>query len=127
MEFAMRQVIDVTIVAISASLCVACATVAAHDPMSAYYSNTLHETRANGTQSWFLFNADHTFRSTNQDGKAITGSWTLNAQSETCISIDGSDRPPPPCAKLQAKKIGDNWDRQGPAGNEHFVLEAGRK
>lgn len=122
----MRQKFDLIFVAISGALCVACTAMFVHDPMTAYYSNTLHETRANGTQSRFMFNSDHSFRSANQDGSARTGTWTLNAQKETCISIKGSDRPPPPCAKLQAKKVGESWDRQGPAGNEHFVLEAGR-
>lgn len=127
MESLMTRQFPIAAVAMNLLLSVAgCAAVKPHDPMAAYYANTLHETRANGTQTWFQFNADHSFKSMNQDHKAMTGTWTINAQRETCITISGSGRPPPPCAKLQAQKIGDSWNQQGPAGNEHFVLERGR-
>jgi hypothetical protein len=113
--------------AISLSLSATRLVAAEHDAMAIYYSNTLHDTRSNGTQSWFLFNADHSFRSTGQDGKTMTGTWSVNAQGETCISMGGATDTPPRCAKLNAAKVGDGWDREGPNGNEHFVLEAGRR
>jgi hypothetical protein len=100
---------------------------AADDPMTIYYANTLHETRANGTQSWYRFNADHSFSRRDADGKASTGTWTLNEKGETCITLPNQPaQAPPACAKLEARRVGDGFDRQGHTGKEHFVLEAGR-
>ena len=100
----------------------------AADPMAAYYGNTLHETRANGTQSWFLFNADHTFTSRSSSGATSKGSWHLDKQRETCISMPNSPaNARPACVKLHAERVGDSWERQGPHGTEHYVLEAGRQ
>lgn len=97
------------------------------DPMAAFYGNTLHETRANGTQSWFHFNADHSFTADNSNGTTAHGEWRLNDRGETCI-VMGKQAPAarPACVALHAQKIGDQWDREGPHGNEHYVLETGR-
>ena len=115
-------------VALCAALWMAASVaLAAGGPMAPYYGNTLHETRANGTQSWFFFDRDHSFHTRDQAGHLREGRWSLNAQGETCITMAGQSRTArPACVKLQAQQVGDHWDRQGPNGNEHYVLERGR-
>ena len=107
-------------------LCVAALATAAEDPMAPYYGNTLHQKRSNGTEAWYTFKPDHTYGALNQDGTTYAGTWRINEQGETCIKIP--NRATDPCAKFQARHVGDTWDRQMPnGGSEHFILEAGLK
>ena len=105
------------------------------DPMTVYYGNTVHETRANGSQSWFHFNADHSFQGAGSDGRVMAGKYTFDPVTRTsCLQMPPRPAPAgaqprrgPPCAPLPAKAVGESWDRVGPTGTaEHYVLEAGQ-
>jgi hypothetical protein len=103
-------------------------TSAAQDLTTLLTSNTIHETRQNGTQSWFTFDLDHSFHARDDSGKATSGTWTLTEKGEVCISPRGAPaNAPKPCLLIKGKSVGDGWDREGPNGrNEHFAIEAGR-
>ena len=113
----------------TAVLCVSAGARAADDPMAVYYGNTVHETRSNGTESWFHFAADHSFSGTGSGGRTMTGSYTYDAATgKSCLQLPHMPLGrPAPCAVMTAKKVGDSWDRVGPTGlKEHYVLEAGK-
>jgi hypothetical protein len=103
---------------------------AADDPLANYYVNTVHETRADGSQNWFHFNADHSFVGKGSNGRDMSGTYDFDpATGASCLQIAGrAPGGPPACSNMPANaKVGDAWDRKGPTGGtEHFVLEAGR-
>jgi hypothetical protein len=103
-------------------------TATAYDLLTLLIGNTLHETRQNGTQSWFTFDKDHTFHTHDENGKSSSGTWTFSDKGEVCISPQGAPPDAPkPCLLIKGKSVGDGWDREGPNGRkEHFAIEAGR-
>jgi hypothetical protein len=103
-------------------------TGSAKDLAGLLTSNTIHETRQDGTQSWFTFDKDYSFHMRSDDGKTSSGTWQLTATGEVCISPQGAPADAPkPCLLIKDKGIGDGWDRLGPNGRkEHFAIESGR-
>lgn len=119
--------LSLPIAALALSALVASAFAA--DPMAGYYGNTLVVSGPKGERK-MMYNADHTYSSTDAEGKAASGTWEVKG-AELCTT---RLQPPPDkpndahCRPLAAdKKAGDSWQAPGRNGETMtFKVVAGR-
>jgi len=101
----------------------------AADPMAAFYGNTLVVTSPRGVHK-IAYGADHTYTSTDSDGKSSNGTWEIKGDQLCTTRVqpapDG-DRAGPHCRPAPTdKKVGDSWDATGRSGEKmSFKLVAG--
>jgi len=106
------------------------------DPVAALYTNTIKETRADGSGATFHFNADKTFMMMSPQ-RNMSGTYIVNAKGAVCITMTPPPGAPAPATPpnpeancvLLPTKIGETTDHMGGGPNgqmEKFELVAGR-
>jgi len=105
---------------------VASAALAATDPMSVYYSNTMESHQHDGSLHRVYFNKDHTFKITSAGKTIASGAFEYRPAGDI-ICLTQPARPGMCRAAHTNIKVGDTWPDKDPQGvTETQVLVAGR-
>jgi hypothetical protein len=85
---------------------------AGDEVMEPYIGNTLTATDANGRVTKVYYGGNHTWVGVSPEGRS-KGTWSIQNGDELCVKqtdpAPPASMPPPPCTKLEPRKVGDTW------------------